>query len=103
MSRKNGCRNSNCAILEYIDSKVEANRDRIDAGAEARRKEAEARLAAERKEAEARLERERFESRRGFISHKRWLMAIFAAVVVGMVSLFATINGYLPFVQRLAS
>ena len=76
----------------------------------------ESRLAAERKEAqarqqatEARLERERIESKRDFSSHSRWLKATFAAVVIGMVGIFvavlvsiaATVNGYLPFAQLL--
>ena len=98
--------------LKAMEDRLAADRketaDRLAADrkdAEIQRKESEARLEHERKESEARLERERIESRRDFNSHRRWLVATFVAVVVGMfgifiavlISIVAAINGYLPF------
>ena len=116
MYRRNGNRNANQIMLEYIDSKVEANRNWSDAKIDTSQnrnedrlikamkelaashaeimEKMEARLAADRLESEkrqqateTRLDRERME----FRSNSRWLRATFFAVIIGMVGIFATI------------
>ena len=64
-------------------------RREMEARIAAYRKETAERLAADRKEATERLEAERKESKREFISQKRWLIATFVTVFVGMGSIFA--------------
>ena len=59
--------------------------------AEERQRATEERLAAERKDAEARLIAERMEARQEFNSHRRWLLANFATVVVGIATILVTI------------
>ena len=89
------------ATLRAMEDRLAADRKETADRLAADRKDAEM----QRKESEARLERERMESRRDFNSHKRWLVATFVAVVVGMfgifiavlISIVATVNGYLPF------
>ena len=62
--------------------------DKMETRVAADRKETAERLAADREEAEARLAAERQEARREFNSQRRWLIANFAAVVVGMGGIF---------------
>ena len=80
--------------------------DRIEA--EARQKATEARLMDERREADARqktTEARLMDERKEFITQKRFLIANFVAIVVGMASIFiavliaivAIVNGGLPF------
>ena len=71
-------------------------RREMEARIAADRKETAERLAADRKEASERLAAERIvfeqehkESKREFISQKRWLIATFVTVFVGMSSIFA--------------
>ena len=121
MSRRNG--NTHRITLEYIDTKLDAKFDRFEEKWARDRKEeaarhaeimekmearlaadhekSELRLAADRKEAAERFERERKEARMEFRSHNRWLKATFAAVIIGMLGIFAALNGYVPFVQGL--
>ena len=98
--------------LEYIDTKFDKHMEqwrKMNAATEARlaadrkeaadrlaadRKETADRLAADRKEAEARqqaTETRLMDERKEFITQKRWLIANFLAIVVGMASIFIAV------------
>ena len=70
--------------------------DRSETSWKDERREMEARLAADRKEASERhaasladFRQERRETKQEFASQRRWLMANFVAVVIGMIGLFS--------------
>ena len=72
--------------------------DRSEANWKEERRGMEARLAADRKEATekhaaslAEFRQERIETKQEFTAQRRWLMANFATILVGMVSIFAAI------------
>ena len=82
--------------LDQSGASWKEERREMEARIAADRKEAAERLAADRKETAERLaaerkdfERERMETKREFTVQKRWLIATFVTVFVGMCRIFA--------------
>ena len=111
---------------QLMEDRVNADRNATDARLSAQHAEAAARLEAERIASNKKLEEERiasdkrleadriasdarlaadrakweqdFDKRsREFASHKRWLIANFVAILLGVFAIFARLNGYFPF------
>ena len=105
-------------MLDRLDAKAEADREKFDRKmaaefeksekrlaadremAEARQHAAYERLAQERRESELRLAAERKEAERRFRSWLRWLVATFVSATIAMLGVVASLlisNGYLQF------
>ena len=81
-------------MIEATEARLAADRKETAERLAADRKEATERLAADRKEAEARqqaTETRLMDERKEFITQKRWLIANFLAIVVGMASIFIAV------------
>ena len=95
------------ADREKFDQRIAAEIERTEMRLAADRKEAAERLAADREMAEARqhaayerLAQERRESERRFRSWLRWLVATFVSATIAMLGVVASLlisNGYLQF------
>ena len=82
------------ARQQATETRLENERKEAEARLAADRKETAERLAADRKEAEARqqaTETRLMDERKEFITQKRWLIANFLAIVVGMASIFIAV------------
>ena len=105
-------------MLDRLDAKAAADREKFDLKmaaeferserrlaadremAEARQRAAYERLAQERREAEQRLAEERKEAERKFRSWLRWLVATFISATIAMIGVVASLlisNGHLQF------
>ena len=87
-------RKEEAARLAADRKETEARLERDRKEAEAKQKATETRLMDERKEAEARqkaTETRLMDERKEFITQKRWLIANFMAIVVGMASIFIAV------------